>query len=186
METTSSLEVHPAPHPKLEVHRAGFPLDHPYLEQCWTPVLGPSSVLLLRRVPLLWRESAPAQVDVGELGAQLGLGRGDGRHSTMGRTVERIVRFRFANWSEPGVLDVFTEVPPLPERHLDRVPRWCVERHEQLLTTHLEALARQAGEVVEPAAGSPFPPGSDARRMSQQLDQLTTARMVPADTGLSR
>jgi len=185
MENPSSLEVHPAPHPKLEVHRAGFPLDHPYLEQCWTPVLGPSSVLLLRRIPWLWRESAPAEVDVGELGAQLGLGRGDGRHSPMARTVERIVRFRFASWSGPGALDVFTEVPPLPDRHLDRVPGWCVERHEQLLTAHLDALGRQGGGVAAPA-GSPFRPGSDAQRMSQQLDQLTAARMAPVDNGLRR
>jgi hypothetical protein len=185
MENASSLEVRPAAHPKLEVHRAGFPLDHPYLEQCWTPVLGPSSVLLLRRVPWLWRESAPAQVDVGELGAQLGLGRGNGRHSPMSRTVERIVRFRFASWSEPGVLDVFTELPPLPERHLDRVPRWCVERHEQLLTAHLDALGRQAGGVAAPV-GSPFRPGSDAQRMSEQLGQLNTAPIAPADTGLGR
>jgi hypothetical protein len=185
MENPSSLEVHPAPHPKLEAHRAGFPLDHPYLEQCWTPVLGPSSVLLLRRIPWLWRESAPAEVDVGELGAQLGLGHGDGRHSPMARTVERIVRFRFASWSGPGTLDVFTEVPPLPDRHLDRVPRWCVERHEQLLTAHLDALGKQSGGVGAPA-GSPFRPGADAQRMSEQLDQLTAARMGPVDNGLQR
>ena len=185
MENPSLLEVHPAPHPKLEVHRAGFPLDHPYLEQCWTPVLGPSSVLLLRRVPLLWRESAPAEVDLGDLGAQLGLGRGDGRHSPMARTIERIVRFRFASSSQPGVLDVFTEVPPLPERHLDRVPQWCVERHEQLLSAHLESLGRQAGGPAAPAA-LPFRPDSDAQRVSQQLDQLTTAWMAPVETGLRR
>lgn len=184
METPASLEVHPAPHPKLEVHRAGFPLDHPYIEQCWTPVLGPSSVLLLRRIPWLWREATPAEVDVGELGAQLGLGRGDGRHSPIARTVDRIVRFRFAAWSGAGTLDVFTEAPPLSQRHLDRVPRWCANRHEQLLSAHLEALG-QAGAVA-PAAVSPFRPASEAARMSQQLDQLPTARMSTGNPGLSR
>ncbi len=173
METPASLEVHPAPHPKLEVHRAGFPLDHPYIEQCWTPVLGPSSVLLLRRIPWLWREATPAEVDVGELGVQLGLGRGGGRHSPIARTVDRIVRFRFAAWSGP----------PLSQRHLDRVPRWCANRHEQLLSAHLEALG-QAGGVAQ--AASPFRPGSEGARMSRQLDQLPTARMSSGNPGLSR
>ena len=185
METPASVEVHPAPHPKLEVHRAGFPLDHPYIEQCWTPVLGPSSVLLLRRMPWLWREATPAQVDIGELGAQLGLGRGDGRHSPIGRTMERIVRFRFANWSAPGALDVFTEVAPLPQRHLDRVPRWCVDRHEQLLSAHLDDLARRA-DVITPAAVPPFRPGSEPGRMSQQLNELAASRMSSAHTDLGR
>jgi hypothetical protein len=47
------------------------------------------------------------------------------------------VRFRFAAWSGPGVLDVFTEAPPLPRRHLGRVPQWCAERHEELLSATL-------------------------------------------------
>ena len=184
METPASLEIHPAPHPKLEVHRAGFPLDHPYLEQCWTPVLGPSSVLLLRRMPWLWRDATPAEIDVAELGAQLGLGHGASRHSPIGRTVERIVRFRFAAWSGPGVLDVFSEAPPLSQRHLDRVPQWCVERHEQLLSAHLDGLGRQAGGAAPVV--TPFRGGSDAERMSHQLNQLAAARMNHADTGLSR
>jgi hypothetical protein len=68
-------------------------------------------VLLLRRFPSLWRESVPVEVDLGDLGAQLGLGGGAGRHRPIARTVERIVRFRFATRSQPGALDVFTEVP---------------------------------------------------------------------------
>jgi hypothetical protein len=185
MDNPSSLVVHPAPHPSFEVHRAGFGLDHPYLELCWAPVLGPSSVLLLRRIPSLWQESAPVEVDLTELGAQLGLGGGAGRHSPMARTVERIVRFRFATWSQPSALEVFTEVPPLPQRHLDRVPRWCAQRHEQLLSAHLDTLGRQAGGVAAPV-GSPFPRVPDAQRMSARLDQLSAARMAPLDTGLSR
>lgn len=184
METPASLEIHPAPHPNLEVHRAGFPLDHPYLEQCWTAraraQLGPAAA----GMPWLWRDATPAEIDVAELGAQLGLGHGDSRHSPIGRTVERIVRFRFASWSGPGVLDVFSEAPPLSHRHLDRVPQWCVERHEHLLSAHLEGLGRQAGGATP--AVTPFRGGTEADRMSHQLDQLATARMNHADTGLSR
>jgi hypothetical protein len=186
MDNPTSLEVHPAPHPKLEVHRAGFSLDHAYLEQCWTPVLGPSSVLLLRRMTALWREAAPATVDVAELGAQLGLGHGGSKHSPIARTIERVVRFRFASWSAPGVLDVYTEVSPLPPRQLERVPRWCVDRHEELLSRHLAELGRHAGVVRPAAPASPFRVTDAAERMSRQLNEFALARMATPDTGLSR
>jgi hypothetical protein len=107
MDNPSSLEAHLAPHPKLEVHRGRFPLDHPYLEQCWTPVLGPSK-LLLRRVPWLWSEATPAEIDIGALGAQLG--RGDGCHSPMGRTVERIARLLSASSSARDTRDLTLRV----------------------------------------------------------------------------
>jgi CGNR zinc finger len=51
-----------------------FALDDPYVEQVWAGVIGPSAVLALRRLPVLWREREPALVDLRELGQSLGLG----------------------------------------------------------------------------------------------------------------
>jgi hypothetical protein len=162
METPASLEVHPAPHPRLGVHRAGFPLDNPYLEQCWIPVLGPSSVLLLRRVPWLWRDATPAEVDVAELGAQLGLRRG-GRppqshrlHSRADRAIP--VRRLVGTWCPGRVHRGPTAAAATPRSGpavVRRAPRGVAERH-------LEGLGRRAGGVA-PAAVSPFRTGSEAR-----------------------
>lgn len=179
MDESDHLVIHPAPHPRVDVHRAGFPLDHPYLEQCWTPVLGPSSVLLLRRMSLLWRDATPALLSTSELGAQLGLGRGTGRHSPANRTVDRIVRFGFASWSSPSSLDVFTEIPPVPAKQLDRLPQWCVERHDSLLSAHLDGLGRQ----VPGPSPAPFRDGSEADRMTDRLDHLVE---TPSTAGLQR
>src|SRR3712207_5925681 len=99
--TPEVIDLHAVPHPAAPVRQVGFPLDHPYVEHCWTPVLGPSSTLLLRRCAWLWRDSEPASVRLEELAGQLGLGKGVGRSSPIWHTVERVVRFRFAAMPSP-------------------------------------------------------------------------------------
>jgi hypothetical protein len=64
--TVRGLAIHAVPHRK--VRRVGFPLDDPYVEQVWAAVIGPSALLVLRRLPVLWLEREPAVVDLRELG----------------------------------------------------------------------------------------------------------------------
>lgn len=142
METQRVIRLHGVPHPQPQVRQVGFPLDHAYIEQCWAPVIGPTSVLLLRRLPVLWREGMTAEVDVADLAQSLGLGNSTGRSGTMQHTLQRLERFRFAAFSSPADLEVFTEAPPLSSRHLDRLPAWTAKRHEHLLGVHLDELAR--------------------------------------------
>ena len=139
----SHLEIAAHNHPDPVVARAGFPLDHPYLERCWAPALGPSSVLLLRRLPELWRQQAPAEVDVDAFARSLGLGAARGANSRFSKTLERVVDARFAEWAVPGeTLAVYAEVRPLGERALDRVPTSTREAHHRLLSEHLDRLAQ--------------------------------------------
>ncbi len=142
METQRVIRLHGVPHPQPQVRQVGFPLDHAYVEQCWAPIIGPTSVLLLRRLPVLWREAMTAEVDVAELAQSLGLGNSTGRNGMMQHTLERLERFRFAAFSGSEDLEVFTEAPPLSSRHLGRLPGWTVKRHEHLLGVHLDELAR--------------------------------------------
>lgn len=162
MEPTDTVRFHAASHPAPSISRAGFPLDHAYVEQCWAPVIGPTSVLLLRRIPLLWQDDLAPVIAADELAASIGLGRSTGRNGSLWRTLERVVRFRFATVSGPGELDVFTEVPPLRQDDLRRLPAWSRRRHDELLSTHLDRLA-----VVHQSPPSP----SD---VSARLDHLTT------------
>ncbi|HET6662952.1 MAG TPA: hypothetical protein VFG94_01780, partial [Acidimicrobiales bacterium] len=74
MEPPEVLAIHAVPDPNPKVRRVGFALDDPYVEQVWAGVIGPSSLLALRRLPVLWRDRKPAVVDVRELGQSLGLG----------------------------------------------------------------------------------------------------------------
>lgn len=156
MEPLPSLRLHAVPHPSAPVRRAGFALDHPYLEQCWAPIVGPTSVLLLRRMPMLWREGLSVEVDPAELAASLGLGTGTGRNSPLVRTLDRLERFGFAQQRILGDLEVFTEVAPVADRQLDRLPAWSRQRHQVLLGAHLDRLAA-------PAATPPAPTDVAAR-----------------------
>ena len=171
----SRIVLHARPHPVLEVQRAGFPLDHRYVEQCWAPVIGPSSTLLLRRLPWLWRAGTTVSVDTADLGRSLGLGGGTGRNSVITRTLDRIVQFRFATWSDAGELDVFTEAPPLSPKQLARVPAWTRVLHEQLLTAHL-------GQLAHPSTSLP---NDAATQLRDRLDRLQN-RTAQRDTSLAR
>jgi hypothetical protein len=67
MEPPEVLAIHAVPHPNPKVRRVGFALDDPYVKQVGAGVIGPSGLLALRRLPLLWREREPAVADLREL-----------------------------------------------------------------------------------------------------------------------
>mgnify|MGYP001570125293 CR=1 FL=1 len=161
MTDIGMLELSPAPHPDPQVRRAGFPLTDPYVEQCWSAVAGPSTVLLLRRLPDLWAEQAPARVHADDLGRMLGLGNGTTHNSRLARTLDRAVRFNLATWDDPGTaLRVYTEAAPLSRAQLERVPDWTRRTHDRLLDGHLNQLALSAS------------PPSRATELVERLDRL--------------
>jgi hypothetical protein len=144
MTDIQMLELAATPHPDPHVRQAGFSLTAPYVEQCWSAVAGPSTVLLLRRLPLLWAKQEPLRLHAAELGSMLGLGPGTNPNSRLARTLDRAVRFKLATWDEPGAaLSVYTEVAPLTPRQLERSPDWTRRAHEHLLVAHLHDLATQ-------------------------------------------
>jgi hypothetical protein len=139
MEPDQVITLNPVSHPDRQVRRIGFELTDPYVEQCWAPLIGPSSTMLLRRLPELWSMHEPAEMEAKELSRSIGLGVGMGKNSPLVRTLDRLVRFRFARPgpSEPG-LDVYTEVAPLGAHELAKVPQWSRDAHARLLDAHLE------------------------------------------------
>jgi hypothetical protein len=141
-ELPGVLEVHALAHPDERVRRVGFSLEHPYVEQCWAGVLGPSSMLVLRRMPVLWREEMPARVDVRELALSIGLGTATtGQQSRIVRTFDRLRKFGMLVGLDEASVGVYAHVPPVPQRLLKRVPDWTVRVHERLVQAHLEELA---------------------------------------------
>lgn len=139
MERDRPLVLNPANHPDPRVRRVGFDLSDPYVEQCWSAVVGPSAVLLLRRAPALWTVEVPAEVEPSAFSRSLGLGSGVGANSRLASTMERLTRFGLARHTDDG-LDVFLEVPPLSPHQLDRLPAWTQATHERLFAAHLASL----------------------------------------------
>ncbi|MDP9403441.1 MAG: hypothetical protein M3P85_08915 [Actinomycetota bacterium] len=152
----ASVELSPLFDPTLE--RVGFPLEHPYVEQVYCSVLGPSSVLLLRRAGQLFAEHPEgARVDLVDLSRSLGLGvRPDaddiGQHAPLRRTMERLVRFRMAAWRGDDRLAIHPKLPALERYRVARLPEPVQTAHQRLLTDHLDGLvARAEGRELEPA-----------------------------------
>lgn len=111
------------------VEATGFSVVDPYVEVAWLPVIGPSATWMLRRLDgWLPGPASRVEVDLSELGQLLGLGPSALPGSSVQRTMGRLVRFGLADWSGM-LLRVRGVVPPLPPRHLDRVPGWAREAH---------------------------------------------------------
>lgn len=138
----NQLELHARPHPDARVRRLGFDLTHPYVEQCWGAVLGPSGVAILRRMPVLWAHQEPVLAPADALAQALGLGSGTGQHGLFHRALDRLAMHHLAEWTEPGrSIAIYTEVEPLTDHRLTRVPEWTRDAHERLLGAHLDRIA---------------------------------------------
>lgn len=101
-----------------------------YVETYWLSILGPSSVLALRRMTD-WLEDNPSGIVVGleDLAQSLGLGHGTGRHAPVVRTLDRLIGFGIAQiaWDAYAVRSA---VPPLTSRLANRLPAYLAERHK--------------------------------------------------------
>jgi hypothetical protein len=143
MEHDRVLTFSPAHHPNPRVRWVGFELTDPYVEQCWSGVIGPSSTLLLRRMPVLWAERVPAEISASDLGRSIGLGSGTAKSSRVAVTQKRLTAcglVRRAGASDDRHFEVFVEVSPLTPRQLERLPEWTRATHDRLLGAHLDGL----------------------------------------------
>lgn len=173
----ASVELSPLVDPTLD--RVGFPLDHPYLERVYCSVLGPTSVLLLRRVgELLAEHPHGVTVDLGDLSRSLGVGfrtdRPDmGRNAPLRRSMERITQFRLAAWVGEDHLGVHTKVPALSRHRAARLSEPIQVIHHRLLTDHLGGLVAVAEGRDGPGASlrtADAPPPSPVREQPPGAD----------------
>ena len=81
------------------VETLGLPVNSIYSETVLLPVVGPSSVLCLRRLSA-WVSANPdgVQVDTRQLARDLGLGDSLGRNGQITRTIHRLCQFDLTRW----------------------------------------------------------------------------------------
>lgn len=143
----------------------------PYVEQFWLGILGPSATWLLRRVAeRLDREPEGFDLDLDLLAGELGLGMRGGAHAPVRRALARCVTFAMARPVGPGALAVRRRLPPLPRRHLLRLPPEVQERHRQWVsaerrTPAVDELRRRARRLALSVAEL----GEDRLAVEQQL-----------------
>jgi len=131
--------------PKLRVVSWLDPLADPhgvhpcsrYVELYWLPVIGPSTTWLLRRLAYgLEVHRGGFDLNLSDTARSLGLGERMGKNSPFRRALQRLRTFELARPHGPGALAVRTRIPPLPLRHVSRLPsplqashrRWLAEQ----------------------------------------------------------
>ena len=91
-----------------------------------TPVIGPSSTLLLHHVSRILHDALAVYYDLFELSQAIGLGRPLqlARNSKILHTITRLERFGYLRLSaaQPDAVEVLTDIPPLPRRYLGSLP----------------------------------------------------------------
>jgi len=117
----------------------GWPLGSSFVEEFWLPVMGPSSVAVLR-----WLDRRAEQyqrattVDLAELALAIGLGASTSKHSPIVRTLDRLMRFDAARIDAiddaAPVLSVFTHLLTVPARLVARLPYGVQVEHRRAVT----------------------------------------------------
>ena len=109
-----------------------------YVELYWLGILGPSATWLLRRIAYgLEIHPGGFALHLAETARALGLGDRQGRNAPFPRALQRLVTFELARSANvaagplSGGLAVRTRVPPLPLRHLQRLPASLQASHRQ-------------------------------------------------------
>ena len=109
-----------------------------YVELYWLGIIGPSTTWLLRRLNYgLEVHGDGYDLHLPETARALGLGDKMGKNSPFRRALARLITFELARAQGQSELAVRSRIPPLPLRHLSRLPealqrshrRWAAERH---------------------------------------------------------
>lgn len=117
-------------------------LTSEYVETFWLPLLGPSSVVLLRALGRIYEPIAgmtltpTTGVPIIQLGASLGLRGGITSNSKMGRTLTRLENFGFAQRTGHTTLTIGTYAPNLRGKQISRLPAFLQAIHPMAIEQH--------------------------------------------------
>jgi len=169
------------PHTNPIVRACGIDPTDPYLEWCWLPVVGPSTVALVRRVAELTSTRGEARIPLADLGRLLGLGAVDvpACNNKLVRTLARAEQFALRSpasesrastshsasttkwrWSRPGCWSGCPRSPGFATLRLWRQP---TRPWRPLAFLRLGRRCRPTGGPLSALAPSPRPPRPDSR-----------------------
>jgi len=106
-----------------------------YVEKFWLPILGPSSVWLLRRLADgLDRHPEGFELDLAMTAQSLGVGMRGGRNAPLLRTFERCCRFGAARMHGTSAISVRRRLAPLTRTQTERLPESLRSEHDLWLS----------------------------------------------------
>lgn len=124
-----------------------------YVERFWLGVIGPSAVMLVRRLARgLAEHPSGFSIALPDTARAIGLGGGTGRSAPITRTIDRCCMFGAMRRSDEHTLDVRTHLPYLSRRQLDRLPLAVRNSHESWQAAQLAPPARRSTPLASPTA----------------------------------
>jgi hypothetical protein len=135
-----------------------------YVERFWLPILGPSCLLLIRRLAAeLERDPEGVDIETASLAREMGIGMKGGRHGPLWRAVERACRFGGARRNGER-LAVRRRLPPLTARQIERLPESLRAAHDAWSQERLQHSRRPSVVRWTPhQTGRPEPEDGDRR-----------------------
>ncbi len=126
------------------IDQIGYDPRSNYVEHFWLPVLGPSSIWLLRRAGFLL-EMYPGGIEIPAafLASSLGLGDAKGTNSLLLKTLQRCVDFEVARQTNEGTFAFRRKLAPLTVRQLSRLPKALADSHPTLSHSGTEELDKE-------------------------------------------
>lgn len=141
-----------------------------YVELYWLGIIGPSTTWLLRRFSYgLEMHPNGLDVDLVETARSLGLGERMGKNSPFRRALQRLCTFELARAHGHEALAVRTHIPPLPLRHLNRLPGPLQASHRRWLAEQRLPEPEQMRRRVRRLAAGLAASGSDRIQIERQL-----------------
>ncbi|MEO7556920.1 MAG: hypothetical protein ABIV94_10010 [Acidimicrobiales bacterium] len=141
VETEASPTLTVRPWPDEVIDRVGHDPRSAYVERFWLPLLGPSSVVLLRRLAHEL-DDQPAEVclPLEPTARSLGLGIRGGRGSTFVKTLERCRQFQLVHVEADGrTVLARRKLPPLNRGQVGRLPEPVRADHDRWIRSELVA-----------------------------------------------
>lgn len=159
------------PWPDAVIDELGHDPRSAYVERFWLPVLGPSTVWLLRRLAdHLDRNPDGFELDLVETARSLGVGMRGGRNSPMLKTIERCCRFGAARMHGTTSLAVRRRLAPLTRAQVERLPEALQREHTVWLTRpRTSPTVEQMKERARSLALSMLELGEDGDAVERQL-----------------
>ena len=116
-----------------------------YAEMYWLPILGPSTLWLLRRLADRFdHEPDGFDLDLRETSHALGITGNNGRTNPFNRALGRIVTFRMGHAIDDTTLAVRRTIPPLHHGQVQRLPTKLRHSHDR----EIAALPRREAEEL--------------------------------------
>ncbi len=119
-------------------HRPSFDPRSHYCETFWLPILGPSTLWLMRKVAERFdAEPDGFSLDLTEMSQALGIASKGGRNNPFHRSINRVVSFKMGVTIDEQTIAIRRRMPPLHSGQVRRLPTRLANLHNDTVRAHL-------------------------------------------------